>query len=120
MGSEMCIRDSRKVFAAAYRLEPGDTLEALAELFRYRGAEELAQLNRVEMLDPFASVALPGWFFIHARLGDTLDSLAEAFDVERGWPRAPGRRHRPDPRVPLEHEIVAVPGPEFAAGREPA
>jgi hypothetical protein len=111
---------TRTVYEAAYNLDPGDTLEWLAEAFRYRDVGELSGSNQVAALDPGAPIPLPGWYFVHAQPGDTLDDLAAAFSLDRGWPRTTGRHHRPDPLVPLDHEIVAIPGPDFTVGRTPA
>jgi hypothetical protein len=111
---------SRKIYVAAYNLDPGDTLEWLAGAFRYLDVAELAQMNNVAALDPGAPIPLPGWYFVHAQPGDTLDSLAKDFKLESGWPRTTGRHHRPNPSVLLEHEIVAIPAPRFVVGRTPA
>jgi hypothetical protein len=108
----------RKIFAAVYQLR-GETLESLASTFRYRDVAELTALNKVDVLDPGAPIQLPGWYFLHAQAGDTLDSIAAAFKLQRGWPRTTGRHYRPDPALIIEHEIVAVPGPKFVAEREP-
>lgn len=107
----------REVFAARYPLQPGDSLPTVADLFRYRDTDELRDLCGLDRDVTATEVGLVGWYFTHARDGDTLDSIADDFGVPRGWPRAPGRCHRPDPLLPLEHEIVAVPGPDFVAGR---
>ena len=109
----------RAVFAARYPLQPGDTLSTVAELFRYRDAEERRHLGGIDQPENPTELSLPGWYFTQARTGDTLDAIARDFGVPRGWPRMPGRRHRPDPRVPLEYEVVAVPGPDFVSGRRP-
>jgi hypothetical protein len=109
----------RDVFAARYPFQHGDTLAAVADLFRYRDADELRELCGLDRAQVVTEVVLAGWYFTHSRDGDTLDSIAKDFGVPRGWPRAPGRFHRPDPRVPLEHEIVAVPGPDFVSSRKP-
>lgn len=109
----------RKVFAARYPLQPGDTLATVAERFRYRDADEMLHLGGRDRPQDVTELVLPGWYFTHAREGDTLDAIARDFGVPRGWPRTPGRRHRPDPRVPLEYEIVALPGPDFVSGRKP-
>lgn len=111
---------ARKLFAAVYNLDPGDTLEWLAAAFRYRDVAELAALGGAAALNAGALIALPGWRFIHAQRGDSLISLAAEFQLDPGWPRTVGRRHHPAPLVPLEHEIVAVPTPDFIAGRSPA
>jgi hypothetical protein len=109
----------RTVFAARYPLQPGDTLETVAELFRFHHVEELLHLGGLDRPHNVAELDLPDWYFTHARNGDTLDAIAKDFGVPRGWPRTPGRCHRPDPRVPLEYEVVAVPGPDFVSGRKP-
>jgi hypothetical protein len=110
---------SRKVYAATYPLQTGETLATVAETFRYRDAADLLQDIGSDHLPHANRLALPGWYFTHAASGDTLDTISKDFGVARGWARTPGRRHRPDPRVPLEHEIVAVPSPDFVAGRRP-
>ena len=55
-----------------------------------------------------------------AQPGDRFDGLANTFKLGRGWLRTTGRHHRPNPSVLLEHEIVAIPAPEFVVGRKPA
>jgi hypothetical protein len=110
---------ARPVYVAAYNLDPGDTLEWVARTFRYKDVQELADMNRLPVAGLGARVGLPGWYFVHARADDTLDSIAAAFQVNRGWPRTVGRHHRPNPAVVLLHEVVAVPGPDFLAGRTP-
>lgn len=107
----------RKLFAARYPWQPGDTWVTVAELFRYRDAEELLHAAGRDRPQGAVEVTLPDWRFTHAREGDTLDAIAKEFGVPRGWAHTPGRCHRPDPRRPLAHEIVAVPTPDFVAGR---
>jgi hypothetical protein len=109
----------RKIYAATYQLDSGESLESLAAAFRYRDVAEIIALNKTDVLDPGAPIRLPGWYFLHAQAGDTLDSIAAAFKLQRGWPRTTGRHYRPDPSLVIEHEIVAVPGPDFAAERKP-
>jgi len=111
---------TRKIYAAVYNLDAGDTLEWLAEVFGYKTVAELAAMNHTATLNPGAPIPLPGWYFVHAQAGDTLDGLAKAFELESGWPRTTGRHHRPNPSVLLQHEIVAIPAPGFIVGRTPA
>ena len=42
------VRDRRRVYAAVYSLDAGDTLEWLAEAFRYADVAELAKMNRID------------------------------------------------------------------------
>lgn len=111
---------AREISVAAYSLDPGDTLEWLAESFRYKDVSELAGLNKVATLDTGMPIPLPGWYFLQAQPGDTLEGLAKAFNVGPRWPRTTGRHHRPNPSVVIEHEIVAIPAHDFVAGRAPA
>lgn len=110
----------RKIYVAAYNLDPGDSLEWLAEAFRYKDVAELAAMSHASALDPGAPIPLPGWYFVHAQRGDTLEGLAKSFEIAQGWPRTTGRHHRPNPLVLLEHEIVAIPAPEFIREHTPA
>jgi hypothetical protein len=112
-------RLERKIYAAAYTLDPGDTLELLAETFRYKSVEELAEMIGGTGIDPGAPIPLPGWYFLHAQPGDTLEKIASDFELDPRWPRTVGRHHRPNNSVVIEHEIVAIPDPTFAASREP-
>lgn len=111
---------TRGIYAGAYNLDPGDTLEWMAAAFCYKDVAELADMNGVAVLEPGRPVPLPGWCFLHAQSGVTLADIARTFRLDKGWPRTTGRHHRPDPQVPLEHEIVAIPTPDFAASRAPA
>jgi hypothetical protein len=109
----------RKTYSAIYNLDPGDNLEWLAESFRYKGVTELSEMNHIPIQSLGGQIPLPGWYFLNARAGDTLDSIADELRLKRGWPRTTGRHHRPNPDILIEHEIVAIPSPEFASEREP-
>ncbi len=111
---------TRRIYAAVYNLDVGDTLEWLAKAFRYKDIAELADMNRIAAHRFGGRIPLPGWYFVHAQPGDTLNRIAEAFKLKRGWPRTTGRHYRPKASVLLEHEIVAIPAPEFVVGRTPA
>jgi LysM repeat protein len=111
---------SRPIYGAVYTLDAGDTLEWVARTFRYKDVQELADMNRVPVEQLGSRMPLPGWYFVHAQAGETLDSVAAAFKLKPGWPRTVGRHHRPHPSVAIAHEIVAIPAPDFAAGRAPA
>jgi len=103
-------------YAAAYRMEPGDTFEWLAESFSYSSVEELAKLNGLgapSELDGGADILLPGWHFFYARRGDTLEQIDKMFGLPLGWSRTVGRVHHPDPRLPYESETIAVPTDGF-------
>ncbi|MFO0576158.1 MAG: hypothetical protein U1A78_19315 [Polyangia bacterium] len=110
---------SRTIYAAAYNLDPGDTLEQLAAAFRYKDVAELSAMNGVAVGALGGLIPLPGWYFVHAQAGDTLEHLAKEFNLSGRWPRTTGRHHRPEPSTLIEHEIVAIPAPDFAAGRTP-
>jgi hypothetical protein len=105
-------------YEARYRLEPRDTLEWLAEAFAYSGIEELANLNGVgdpsELYDG-RDIRLPGWYFLYARHGDSLEQIDEIFGLPLGWSPTVGRVHHPDPRLPYESETIAVPGEGFVS-----
>jgi hypothetical protein len=106
-------------FAAMYWLEPGDTLEWLAEAFGYSGIKELAELGKLDLdqFDGGEAVLLPGWHFFYARPDDSLDRIDKMFEVPRGSSRTVGRVHHPDPRLPYESETIAVPTKKFVKTR---
>lgn len=107
------------VYAASYALDPGDTFEWLAEWFRYRSVKELVQMIGSRGLDAGLPIPLPGWFFVHAEKGDSLEQIAELFDIPAKWPRTTGRHHRPGRSAVLAGEVVAVPSHEFVKRRLP-
>ena len=109
----------RKLYAAAYTLDPGDTLEQVADTFRYKNVEELTTMIGGTGIDPGAPIPLPGWYFLHVQPRDTLDKIAKDFELDPRWPRTVGRHHSPNQSVVIEHEIVAIPNPKFAETREP-
>ena len=108
-----------RVFVARYPLQPGDTPSTVAELFRYRDADERRRPGRHRPLGE-RDRAQPAGLVLHA--GPDRRHARRNRTGLRCAPRPAtdaGRRHRPDPRVPLEHEVVAVPGTESASGRKP-
>jgi hypothetical protein len=103
-------------YAASYQMERGDTFEWLIKAFAYLNIEELSRLNQLKNLaewDGQKSIQLPGWHFFYARKSDTLKQIDTMFNLQAGSSRTLGRVHHPDPRLPFESEIVAVPTEEF-------
>jgi hypothetical protein len=103
-------------YAASCQMEPGDTFEGLVKAFVYRDTDELANLNKLKNLaewDGKKDILLTGWNFMYARHGDTLERIDKLFGLPAGCSRTLGRVHHPDPRIPFESEIVAVPTEEF-------
>jgi hypothetical protein len=99
-------------FEAAYRMEPGDTFEWLAESFGYESVEELAKLSNVRDItswDGNSDIMLPGWHFFYAPRDASLEDIDDQFGLPHGSTRTVGRVHHPDPRLPYEGETIAVP-----------
>jgi hypothetical protein len=98
--------------SAVYRLEPWDRLEWVARNFGCKNVKELARLTRLDpsvMESGAADIRLPGWHFVYAREGDTLDSLDRQFGLPPGSAVTVGRCYHPWPRLPYVGEVVALP-----------
>lgn len=103
-------------YAAAYRMDPGDTFKWLAKAFAYSGIDELAEHNKIKDPSHLAGgvdIQLPGWNFFYARGGDSLEQIDKMFGLPPGWSRTIGRVHHPDPNILYESEIIAIPTKEF-------
>lgn len=103
-------------YSGSYHLEYGDTVDWLAKEFAYGNPGELAKLNG--MFDPSGladldEIKLPGWHFMYALPGDTLEQIDEMFGLPAGSCRTVGRVHHPDPDTPFASETIAVPTQEF-------
>ena len=99
-------------WAAIYRLEPWDTLDGLAKSFRFKTVEALAEANRADpqkMASVAMDIKLPGWHFVYAREGDTLDSLDKLFQLPKGSVITVGRCYHAWDRLPFVGEVIAVP-----------
>ena len=104
-------------YAAAYWLGGNDTPEQVASAFGYKGVEEISKLNKGWSragLDGSRAIRLIGWHFVYARAGDTLENLNKLFSLPAGACRPIGRVFHPDPRLPYESEVIAVPTEAFA------
>ena len=114
------VRIDLPCYAATYRIEQGDSFEWLADAFGYLGVEELAKLNGVgnpSYLDAGRDVQLPGWHFLYARPGDSLERIDEMFGLPLGSSRLVGRVHHPDARLPYASETIAIPTTDFLRSR---
>jgi hypothetical protein len=105
-------------YAAAYRLEEGDSLDWLAKEFGYGDAQHLGVVNGVSdpaYMDAGLDIPLPGWRFFYARPGDSLGRFDAMFGLPAGASRAVGRVYRPNPCVPIDAETIAIPNKGFVA-----
>jgi hypothetical protein len=103
-------------WAACVWLEPGETLPQLAKTFAYGSVEALVKANgtgTAEELEAGGKVLLPGWNFFYARKGDALPEIDRQFELPRNSARLAGKVYRPEPRLPLEGEVIAVPAKSF-------
>jgi hypothetical protein len=103
-------------WTACVWLEPGETLAQLAKTFAYGSVEALVKANgaaRAEELEAGGRVWLPGWNFFYARKGDALPEIDRQFGLPQGSSRPVGKVYRPDVRLPLESEVIAVPTRQF-------
>jgi len=99
-------------WSAVYRLEPWDRLEWVARNFGCKNVKELARLTRLEpsaLEGGAVDIRVPGWHFVYAREGDTLDALDRQFELPKGSAVIVGRCYRPWPRLPYPGEAVALP-----------
>ena len=96
-------------WAASFRLEAGETWDAIAARFGYRDAKGLAKALGRKGLDGADEVVLPDWHFFYAREGDRLSALDAMFGLRKGSVRTVGRTHHPDPDRPYAGETLAVP-----------
>jgi hypothetical protein len=99
-------------YAATYTIEYGNSIEWLAKAFSYPSIEELAKYNG--LVDPSKSkglseIFLPGWHFLYARQGDSLENIDSIFNLPSGSSRTVDRIHHPDSRLPFESETIAIP-----------
>jgi len=91
-------------WSAVYRLDPWDTLERVAKAFGFKNIKELARLTRADlsaMQSGAADIRLPGWHFVYAREGDTLDAIEQQFRLPSGSALTVGRCYHPWPRLPF-------------------
>lgn len=103
-------------WTACVWLEPGETLAQLAKCFAYGSVKALVKANGAAdtaELEAAGKVLLPGWNFFYARKGDTLPEIDKLFGVPQGSSRLVGKVYRPDARLPLESEVIAVPTTRF-------
>ena len=103
-------------YAASYQMSPGDTFEWLVEEFVYADSKELSSLNGLKDLTEWngkKNILLPGWHFFNARHDDTLETIDKMFNLAEGCSRTLGRVYHPEPGLPFEAEIVAVPTLKF-------
>ena len=106
------MRISLPCYAGALRPDPWDTLQAIAERFRFDDRKALAGANGLRDLaayDGTLDLQLPGWHFFHARPFDTLGSLDQLFNLPPGACVAVGRAFRPHPGLLYAGEVVGVP-----------
>jgi hypothetical protein len=104
-------------YTASYWLGGNDTPEQVVTAFGYKGVEEITKLNKGWSragLDGSRAIRLIGWHFVYARPGDTLKNLDKQFKLPAGACRIVGQVYHPDPRLPYESEVIAVPTEEFA------
>jgi len=102
-------------------MQPRETFEWLAEYFCYTGLDELLALNHVDSVSDLAArplADLAGWNFLYARRSDSFEALDHAFEIPRGWVRPVSKTYRGGGHVPLQHELIAVPNPEFVAAHK--
>ena len=74
--------------------------------------KELARLTRADlsaMQSAAADIRLPGWHFVYAREGDTLDAIDQQFRLPSGSALTVGRCYHPWPRLPFPGELLALP-----------
>jgi LysM repeat protein len=119
--------------AAAYVVQPGDTLSAIAARLAVRGGwPALYAANRrvigpdPDVIDPGAVLVLPGRMAVSrytVAAGDTLSGIAAALAVRGGWPALYEANRRvigPDPGLIRPGTVLGIPHPAArAAGSGP-
>ena len=98
-------------FAASYRAQSNDDLSWLVKTFGYADIEELAKVNGMPEPSKLYSrdIILPGWHFLYARRGDSLESIEKMFELPPGSARIVGLTHHPNPKIPYPSETIAIP-----------
>jgi hypothetical protein len=104
-------------YAASVWLEPGLTLDTIAQRFAYTLKELIAAngVRTAEELEAQGQVRLTGWNLFYARKGDTLSSLGKLFGLPKGSSRTMNKVYQREPEATFEFEAVAVPTEEFRA-----
>ena len=119
--------------AAAYVVQPGDTLSGIAAALAVRGGwPALYAANRrvigpdPDVIDPGAVLVLPGRRAVArytVAAGDTLSGIAAALAVRGGWPALYAANRRvigPDPALIRPGAVLGIPHPAArAAGPGP-
>jgi hypothetical protein len=99
-------------YAGALWLDSWDTPQDIAKRFRFKDEEMLARINGLRDLGEYDSsleMQLPGWYFFHAGINDTLETFDRIFGLPDGSCVPAGRTYRPSSGYLFIGEVVGIP-----------